>query len=110
MTNSRIQQLLQFHQNAPKDSFILFALAKEYEKLGELQDALEYYQKITTAEPDYVGVYYHLGKLLEMLGKPAQAFTTYKKGMEIAHQIGDQHALGELAAAKLNLGEEEDFE
>lgn len=110
MTNARLQQLLQFQKENPEDSFILFAIAKEYEKLKTYQQALSYYQKITTNDPKYVGVYYHLGKLFEQLDEPMQAFSTYKAGMEIARSIGDQHALGELAAAKLNLGDDEDFE
>jgi hypothetical protein len=30
--------------------------------------------------------------------------------MAVAKKIGDQHALGELAGAKLALGDDEDFE
>lgn len=110
MTRSRLQQLLQFYQNNPQDSFVLFAIAKEYEKLSDYDQAQTFYQKITTADPNYVGVYYHLGKLYENRGEPGKAFSTYRNGMSVARSIGDQHALGELAAAKLNLGDDEDFE
>ncbi len=102
----RLQQLLQFHSENPNDSFLLFALGKEHEKLGNMEMALDYYQKIVAATPDYVGVYYHFGKLLEKTDNPAQALETYKSGMAIAQKIGDKHALSELAEAKLELDDE----
>ena len=106
----RLQQLLALHQASPNDSFLCFALAKEYEKKEDLSLALEFYIKLTQNDPNYIGTYYHLGKLYERLDQAQKAFQTYKTGMEIAKKIGDQHALGELAGAKLALGDEEDFE
>lgn len=110
MSSPRLQQLLTFLERSPKEPFIRFAIAKEYEKLGDLQQALQYYQLTATDSPDYVGTYYHLGKLQEQLDAPADAWATYSKGMDIARQAGDQHSLAELAGARLELGDEEDFE
>lgn len=110
MTQNRLQTLLNFLEANPNDAFILFALAKEYEKLQQPQEALTYFQRLEKEHPDYVGTYYHLGKLLEQLDQPEKAFATYKTGMAIAKKQGDQHALSELAGAKLNLGDDEDFE
>jgi len=110
MTPSRLQQLLKFLESTPNDSFLTFALAKEYEQVDEWEKALQHYLKLIENDPEYVGTYYHLGKLYERQEAFDKAFFIYKKGMEIAREIGDQHALNELAAAKLNLGEEEDFE
>lgn len=110
MSTKRLEQLFRFLENSPNDSFILFAVAKEYEKLKDWENALAYYLKITLHDPDYVGVYYHLGKLYEVFQKPDKAFTTYKKGMEIAQKKDDHHAYSELASAKLNLGDDEDFQ
>lgn len=110
MTSNRLQQLFNFLQSSPGDSFILFAIAKEYEKLGDKEKALEYYLKLEETDPEYVGTYYHLGKLYEQFDKIKTAFFTYKKGMEIARKAGDQHSLSELAGAKLELGDDDDFE
>ena len=104
----RLQQLLQFHSENPTDSFLLFALAKEHEKLGNSDLALGFYEKITATSPEYVGVYYHLGKLLEKKGEPIRALAAYKSGMLVAQKIGDRHALSELAGAKMELSDEED--
>ena len=110
MSSQRLQQLQRFLQENPDDSFLIFAIAKEYEGLGDQAEALAHYLKLTQADPDYVGTYYHLGKLYETQQEITKAFQTYKAGMAIARKAGDQHALNELAGAKLNLGDDEDFE
>lgn len=106
----RLEQIKAFLAESPKDSFLTFALAKEYEKRGDKEAALAQYLTLTTNDPSYVGTYYHLGKLYEQLEKFPAAFQTYKDGMQIARAVGDQHAFSELAGAKLNLGDDEDFE
>lgn len=110
MSRQRLEQLQSFLAQSPNEPFILFALAKEYEKLQELQQALEHYQRLAQAHPDYVGTYYHLGKLQEQLHTPAEAWATYSKGMKVARTAGDNHSLSELAGARLELGDEDDFE
>lgn len=103
MTKSRLQRLREFLEENPKDSFLIFAIAKEYEKQGEEESALKYYLQLRKQDPDYVGTYYHLGKAFERQGLPQQAIEAYEAGMEAARRAGDQHALSELAGAKLNL-------
>lgn len=107
---TRLERLQDFHDASPNDTFILFALAKEHEKMGDDQQALLYFQKLLAVDRNYVGAYYHIGKLYERLAKPETAFATYIKGMEVAKAAGDQHALSELAGAKLELGDDDDFE
>ncbi len=106
MTNQRLTNLLQLHQESPADSFVLFALAKEYEGLGEDELALHYYIMLTEKDPGYVGCYYHLGKLYEQLEKTEEALAVYQQGMEVARAAGEHHALGELSNAKMNLENE----
>lgn len=108
--SDRLQQLLEMHQQSPEDEFLRFAIAKEHEKYGRKEDALKWYLQLQEQSPQYIGTYYHLGKLYESLGEPALAFRSYTTGMEAAKSVGDQHALSELAGARLALGDEEDFE
>ncbi|MFN4256814.1 MAG: tetratricopeptide repeat protein [Saprospiraceae bacterium] len=111
MTN-RLTLLLDLLANAPADAFTLFAIAKEYEGAGDDAQALDFYQKLRAADPNYVGLYYHLGKLHERLGSPEAALEAYRTGMDVAKKARDFHALNELAGAKMNLGdfdEEDDF-
>jgi tetratricopeptide (TPR) repeat protein len=107
-TSPRLEQLLQFQAAQPGDAFILFALAKEHEKLGNKDAALEHYEKLVATSPDYVGTYYHLGRLQQALGQPDAAVATYKTGLAVANKLGDRHAYSELATAKLELVDEDE--
>lgn len=109
MSSPRLHQLLALLEESPDDSFLLFAIAKEYEGAGQAETAREYYHRLLEEDPEYIGVYYHLGKLCEKQGDLHQAFAIYGKGMEMARRLGDQHALSELAGARLQLGDDEDF-
>ncbi len=101
--SKRLPYLLQLMEASPSDSFVLFAIAKEYENAGDNVKALEYYQKLKSADPEYVGLYYHLGKLFEQNQEFGKAISTYKHGIEVARKASDFHALGELQGALLNL-------
>lgn len=107
MKSNRLQQLLSLLNESPNDSFLLFAIAKEYEKAGDDPQALKYYQLLETTAPDYVGLYYHLGKLYERQGAYQTAFEKYNRGIEAARKAGDRHAEGELATARMIV--EEDY-
>ena len=108
--SDRLELLKSMLEKSPKDSFLLFAIAKEYEGLGENKAALDFFMNLKKSQPDYVGLYYHLGKLYEKNDEVEKAFFTYKDGMEVAKAAGDQHSLSELAGAKLFLGDDDDFE
>jgi len=97
----RLEQLKNLLAGAPDDSFITFAIAKEYEKTGNADEALNHYLMIAEHDPNYVGLYYHLGKLYEERGDMATAISTYENGMKIAKTAGDDHAFSELAGAKM---------
>lgn len=106
--SQRLQYLLQLSESGAGDSFVLFALAKEYEKAGDTARALEYYEKLRDADPGYVGLYYHLGKLFEQNRDYPNAVLTYKQGIETARKASDFHSLSELNGALLNLEDPEE--
>jgi tetratricopeptide (TPR) repeat protein len=96
---SRIDHLLDFLREDPSDAFVLYSLAQEYIKEGDTGNALEYFIKLRQHDPDYVGMYYHLGKLYEALEDHSQALKTYEEGIAVAHAQGDAHAASELRGA-----------
>lgn len=96
MQNQRLTKLFEFLSQEPNDSFILYAIATEYNAQNDIENALTYYLKLTDMHPNYVGTYYHLGKLYEKMGKKEEAVATYEKGMEVARAKKDMHALSEL--------------
>ncbi len=95
----RIEKLKEFLQATPDDSFLQHALALEYIKKGDDNDARILFELILQREPGYVGSYYHFGKLLERAGDYEFAILTYNKGMEEAKKAGDNHSLNELRGA-----------
>lgn len=96
---NRVEKLLEYLKATPNDNFLRHALALEYIKLEKDQEAEVLFESILNDSPDYIGSYYHLGKLLERNGKTNEAVECYEKGMKQAKSANDQHAYNELQAA-----------
>jgi Tfp pilus assembly protein PilF len=95
----RILKLNEFLKAAPQDSFLQHALALEYIKLGDDEQARGLFEEILNREPGYIGSYFHLAKLLERQDKTEEAISVYEKGMDQALKAGDKHSFGELKGA-----------
>lgn len=95
----RILKLKEYLASSPGDSFLQHALALEYIKLGDDEQARGLFETILNSNAGYIGSYYHLAKLLERNEKTEEAIKVYEKGMEEAKKAGDNHAYGELRAA-----------
>lgn len=106
MNKGRLEQLFALQKSNPSDTFILFAIAKEYMKLNEPETGLKYFRQLLENDPDYTGAYYHLGKLYESLNEVELARSTYEKGMKKCQQLGAQHDYSELAGALQLISEE----
>jgi tetratricopeptide (TPR) repeat protein len=96
---NRIDKLKEFLQATPNDSFLQHALALEYVKEGNDTEAKVLFETILDKEPNYVGSYYHLGKLLERNNNIAEAISVYTKGMAEAKAVKDNHSYNELLGA-----------
>jgi len=105
---SRIDQIRQFLQDSPNDSFLRYALAQELQKQGDVEAAKEAYLWLTDNHPSYVATYYHLGKLLIAQGEKEAALAWFNLGIEHAKAAKELHALSELQSAKLELEYEDD--
>ena len=106
----RLSQLLEFLEENPNDSFIRFALALEYMKKEDYENALKYFELLIDADPNYVGTYYHLGKLYQQLDRNGDADTCYRNGIVIAEKLNDRHAYSELMTARNELVNDFDVE
>lgn len=96
MYHIRLQKLLDFLKNEPNDPFLKYALATEYYNQNELDKSLYYFDDLLLHHPDYVGTYYHAGKLYERLDRKSEAILIYQNGMKVARKAGDNHAFSEL--------------
>jgi Tfp pilus assembly protein PilF len=95
----RLEKLKALLAQNPHDSFVQHALALEYIKLNREDEAKTVFESLLAQDEKYVGSYYHLAKLLERAGDTQQAVACYEKGMQIAKEVGDNHAYNELQAA-----------
>ncbi len=105
---SRLKQLLSFHEEDPNDSFVRFALAAEYVKLRQYDDAVRAFEDLYAHDPAYVGLYYHFGKLLQSLGQVERAGAIYREGIAVATRLTDFHARSELQSALMEMEIEAD--
>ena len=101
MSADRLEQLKTFHEEDPEDPFTRYALAQEHLKYDNASRALALFEELVETDPDYVGTYYHLGKLYERLDRTDDAIDTYAQGIEVAREEGTQKDLSELQDAKL---------
>lgn len=99
----RIEQLQEFIKETPQDPFLHYALTMEYLKQEDVAKAREGFEHMVATYPNYVGTYYHFGKFLEkFVNEKELAEEIYTKGILIAKNARNMHAMGELQGA-LNL-------
>jgi tetratricopeptide (TPR) repeat protein len=101
MSTDRLAKLREFYEEDPEDPFTRFALAQEHLKAGNPDEALAFFEELVETDPDYVGTYYHLGKLYERLDRTDDALDTYEQGIAVAREQKAQKDLSELQDAKL---------
>ncbi|MFK7922169.1 MAG: heme biosynthesis protein HemY [Bacteroidia bacterium] len=99
MDNPRLQRLFDFLQKAPNDAFTLYSIAYEYQQMEQWAEAQKYFEQLKDQQPDYIGLYYHLGAVFERQGETDSAITVYKEGIALAQQKRERHALSELERA-----------
>ena len=110
MQVSRLEKLLEFIKAEPEDPFLKYALATEYLRLDQTDKALAYYEDLINKHPNYIGTYYHLGKLYEALDRKQEAINTYETGMKVTREQRDNHAFSELQTVyRAAVGEDEDY-
>lgn len=97
--SKKIKRLASFLQKNPEDSFTKFALALELLKMDEVSKARVLFESVLKQDPDYLGVYYHLGKLYEHTGRLHDASNLYRTGIELAEKQRDQRTRLELIDA-----------
>ena len=96
---ARIDLLKEFLQDNPNDSFSRYALALEYAKIDQLDDARREFETVRDNDPQYLATYYQLGQLYTRLGLRHDAEKTFRTGITVAVKQGDAHTQSELEAA-----------
>jgi Tfp pilus assembly protein PilF len=96
---NRIEILTGFLKQDPNDSFSRYALALEYVKAGQPDDARREFETVLANDPGYVATYFQLAGFYRTLGLKHEAEKTYRAGIVVAAKAGDAHTQSELEGA-----------
>jgi tetratricopeptide (TPR) repeat protein len=98
--SARLAQLRKMLEKSPRDPFLLYGVALELKKAGDLRTALEYLDRTLAIDADYMYAYFQKGQILETVGQPNDVKLAYDAGIKRAQAAGDAKALGELTGAR----------
>jgi Tfp pilus assembly protein PilF len=96
---NRIEILTGFLKDDPNDSFSRYALALEYIKKDQREDARREFETVRQNDPNYVATYLQLGQLYRTMGLDPEAGQAFRDGIAVARKSGDSHTEGELQGA-----------
>ncbi|MEM1095805.1 MAG: tetratricopeptide repeat protein [Bacteroidota bacterium] len=96
MSASRIEMLLAFYDEDPTDTFTQFALAQEYRKAGQPEQAVAFFEGLVRNHPAYVGTYYHLAEVYRDQGRTDDAIAVLNHGVQEGQRQRDFKAVSEM--------------
>jgi tetratricopeptide (TPR) repeat protein len=105
MTANRIDMLAQFLAENPTDAFARYGLAMEYAKGGQVDTAMEHFNRLLELHPDYAAGYFMAAQTLSKSGRSGEARKFLENGIGAAARTGNAHAKGEMEAMLADLGE-----
>jgi len=94
----RIQMLNDILAQEPNNAFARYGLAMEYSNSGNAEQALDEFNKLISANPDYAAGYFMAAQTLVKSGRRDEARTMLENGILAAHRKGDGHAASEMQA------------
>jgi tetratricopeptide (TPR) repeat protein len=100
---TRREMLEQFITAHPNDAFARYGLAAECASQGDDAAAIDNYDKLLAAHPDYVSGYFQYGQFLARISRTEDARRTLTTGIAVARRTGDNHAADEMQSALAQL-------
>lgn len=88
----------------PRNAFARYGLAMEYSNAGAFARAIEEFQKLLTANPDYVAGYFMAAQTLVKAGRAADAKDMLENGIACAQRKGESHAQAEMQTLLEEIG------
>jgi tetratricopeptide (TPR) repeat protein len=103
--SDRLAKLTKLLAVDPNDTFVLYGLAQEHAKMGDLHAAVTFYDRTLAVDPLYCYAYFHKARAQQSLGQLADARATVQQGLQAAHRAADAKALSELSSLQTELSE-----
>jgi tetratricopeptide (TPR) repeat protein len=92
---SRIEQLEKIAAKSKKP-LPWYGLAMEYRSAGDVDRALATFARVHELDARYVPAYFMCGQLLAEQGRDDEARAELTRGVAVAREVGDGHAIGEM--------------
>ena len=96
--------LASFLKEKPNDAFARYGLAMEYSRTGNVEAAVQQFEKLLESHPDYIAGYFMAAQALAKAGRNEEARDFLAKGIGAASRTGNVHARGEMEALLAELG------
>ena len=96
MKNDRLQQLFEIFETNEKDSFIVYAIAHEYQKMEEWKLANDWFTRLHALAPEYLGMYLQWSRVAVQMNDRNRAEELLEEGIRWATQKVDLKTKGEL--------------
>lgn len=94
----RIALLNEVLSQNPNDAFARYGLAMEYSKTGDVDRALNEFNKLLTTHPDYTAGYFMAAQTLASAHRTDEAKKMLVDGISSARRTGNSHAQSEMTA------------
>ena len=94
----KIAMLKEILAQNPNDTFARYGLAMEHANQGDTTTALDEFQQLTTAHPDYTAGYQMAAQLLIKAGRDGEARQRLEAGVAAAQRTRNSLALNEMSA------------
>ena len=94
----KIAMLKEILAQNPTDAFARYGLAMEHANQGDTATALQEFQQLTKAHPDYTAGYQMAAQLLIKDGRYDDARQQLEAGVAAAQRTGNRLALNEMSA------------
>jgi Tfp pilus assembly protein PilF len=104
MAKSRKEQIEELLALDPDDSFLRYGLAMEHVSAGDDEGAVRVFRDLLARDAKYIPAYLMLGQTFVRLCEPDDARTILQTGIQMAYNVGDSHAAGEMTGLLSTLG------
>ena len=105
---SRIEMIRKIVEQQPNDPFPRYGLAMELKNLGQLEESSVTFAELERRHPAYVAQYLMHANVLTALRRTDDAKGCLRRGIEVARQAGNGHALSEMQTALADLDAQDD--
>ena len=100
----RIAMLSELLGQDPNNAFARYGLAMEYSNSGQLEQSIDEFQKLLSANPDYAAGYFMAAQTLMKCDRTDEARKMLQDGIAAAQRKGDGHAQSEMEAMLDEIG------